>query len=80
MQLRSIVGIRPIIADVVVATVGNARPQAGSAEDSVAETAANATFQRWHARLGQIKRPGGGYLRTLLIQGACGGPQRAKSA
>ena len=80
VRLRGIVGIGPITADAVVATVGNAR-----------EFTQGRQMSAWlglvpiqhssggHARLGGISCRGDAYLRTLLIQGARSSLQRAKA-
>lgn len=81
IRLRSIVGIGPITADAVVATLG-----AATAFRNGRQLAAwlglvpmqHSTGGR--ARLGTISCRGDAYLRTLLIQGARSSLQRAKAA
>ena len=80
MRLRAIIGIGPITADAVVATVGSAQSFKNGRQ-----------FAAWlglvpmqhssggRTRLGHISCRGDGYLRTLLIQGACSSLQRAKA-
>lgn len=79
-RLRAIIGVGPITADAVVATIGSAQSFANGRQ-----------FAAWlglvpmqhssggRARLGRISRRGDGYLRTLLIQGARSSLQRAKA-
>ncbi len=79
-RLRAIIGVGPITADAVVATVGSAQ-----------EFGNGRQFAAWlglvpmqhssggRARLGHISCRGDGYLRTLLIQGARSSLQRAKA-
>lgn len=79
-RLRAIIGVGPITADAVVATIGSAQSFANARQ-----------FAAWlglvpmqHAsggrsRLGRISCRGDGYLRTLLIQGARSSLQRAKA-
>ncbi len=80
MRLRAIIGIGPITADAVVATVGSAQSFKNGRQ-----------FAAWlglvpmqhssggHTRLGHISCRGDGYLRTLLIQGARSSLHRAKA-
>ena len=79
-RLRAIIGVGPITADAVVATIGSAHSFANGRQ-----------FAAWlglvpmqhssggHTRLGRISCRGDGYLRTLLIQGARSTLQRAKA-
>ena len=79
-RLRAIIGVGPITADAVVATIGSAQSFANGRQ-----------FAAWlglvpmqhssggHTRLGRISCRGDGYLRTLLIQGARSTLQRAKA-
>ena len=79
-RLRAIIGVGPITADAVVATIGSAQSFANGRQ-----------FAAWlglvpmqhssggRARLGRISCRGDGYLRTLLIQGARSSLQRAKA-
>lgn len=80
MRLRAIIGIGPITADAVVATIGSAQAFKNGRQ-----------FAAWlglvpmqhssggRTRLGHISCRGDGYLRTLLIQGARSSLQRAKA-
>lgn len=79
-RLRAIIGVGPITADAVVATIGSAQ-----------EFSNGRQFAAWlglvpmqhssggRTRLGGISCRGDGYLRTLLIQGARSSMQRAKA-
>lgn len=79
-RLRAIIGVGPITADAVVATIGSAHAFANGRQ-----------FAAWlglvpmqhssggKTRLGHISCRGDGYLRTLLIQGARSSLQRAKA-
>ena len=79
-RLRAIIGVGPITADAVVATIGSAHSFANGRQ-----------FAAWlglvpmqhssggRTRLGRISCRGDGYLRTLLIQGARSTLQRAKA-
>jgi transposase len=79
-RLRAIIGVGPITADAVVATIGSAQ-----------EFSNGRQFAAWlglvpmqhssggRTRLGGISCRGDGYLRTLLIQGARSSLQRAKA-
>ena len=79
-RLRAIIGVGPITADAVVATIGSAHSFANGRQ-----------FAAWlglvpmqhtsggRTRLGRISCRGDGYLRTLLTQGACSTLQRAKA-
>lgn len=79
-RLRAIIGVGPITADAVVATIGSAQ-----------EFKNGRQFSAWlglvpmqhssggRSRLGRISCRGDGYLRTLLIQGARSSLQRAKA-
>jgi len=79
-RLRAIIGVGPITADAVVATIGSAQTFANGRQ-----------FAAWlglvpmqhssggRSRLGRISCRGDGYLRTLLIQGARSTLQRAKA-
>jgi len=80
MRLQAIIGVGPITADAVVATVGSAQDFKNGRQ-----------FAGWlglvpmqhssggRLRLGRISCRGDGYLRTLLIQGARSSLQRAKA-
>ena len=79
-RLRALIGVGPITADAVVATIGSAHSFANGRQ-----------FAAWlglvpmqhssggRTRLGRISCRGDGYLRTLLIQGARSSLQRAKA-
>jgi transposase len=79
-RLRAIIGVGPITADAVVATIGSAQAFKNGRQ-----------FAAWlglvpmqhssggKSRLGRISCRGDGYLRTLLIQGARSSLQRAKA-
>ena len=78
--LRAIIGVGPITADAVVATIGSAQDFKNGRQ-----------FAAWlglvpvqhssggRSRLGRISCRGDSYLRTLLIQGARSSLQRAKA-
>jgi transposase len=78
-RLRELVGVGPLTADAIVASIGNAR-----------EFKNGRQFAAWlglvpsqhssggHARLGMISCRGDAYLRMLLIQGARSSLERAK--
>ncbi|SEI40106.1 IS110 family transposase [Frateuria terrea] len=81
IRLRSMVGIGPIAADAVVATLGSATDFAMAG--SWAAWLGLVPMQHstgGRARLGTISCRGDAYLRTLLIQGARSSLQRAKAA
>ena len=79
-RLRAIIGVGPITADAVVATIGWAQDLKNGRQ-----------FAAWlglvpmqhssggRSRLGRISCRGDGYLRTLLIQGARSSSQRTKA-
>ena len=79
-RLRAIIGVGPITADGIVATIGSAQDFKNGRQ-----------FAAWlglvpmqhssggRSRLGRISCRGDGYLRTLLIQGARSSLQRAKA-
>lgn len=80
MRLRSIVGIGPITADAVVATLGAATDFRNGRQ--LAAWLGLVPMQHstgGRARLGTISCRGDAYLRTLLIQGARSSLQRAKA-
>ncbi len=80
MRLQAIIGVGPLTADAVVATIGSAHDFKNGRQ-----------FAAWlglvptqhssggRSRLGRISCRGDGYLRTLLIQGARSSLQRAKA-
>src|SRR5690606_36510369 len=80
VRLRQMIGIGPLTADALVATVGNAREFKNGREMS----AWLGLVPKQHStggkpRLGGISCRGDRYLRTLLIQGARSSLQRAKA-
>lgn len=81
IRLRSIVGIGPITADAMVATLGSATDFRNGRQ--LAAWLGLVPMQHstgGRARLGTISCRGDAYLRTLLIQGARSSLQRAKAA
>ena len=80
VQLRAIVGIGPITADAVVATVGSAQEfKNGRQMAAWLGLVPTQHSSGGHVRLGAISCRGDTYLRTLLIQGARSSLQRAKA-
>jgi transposase len=80
VRLRAIVGVGPITADAMVATVGNAQEFRHGREMSAwLGLVPTQHSSGGHARLGTISCRGDAYLRTLLIQGARSSLQRAKA-
>jgi transposase len=80
VRIRRIVGIGPLTADAMVATVGDAREfKNGRQLSAWLGLAPSQHSSGGKARLGAISRRGDGYLRTLLIQGARSSLQRAKA-
>jgi transposase len=80
-RLRAIIGVGPITADAIVATVGNAREfKQGRQMSAWLGLVPTQHSSGGHARLGGISCRGDAYLRTLLIQGARSSLQRAKAA
>jgi len=80
IRLRSMVGIGPITADAVVATLGSATDFRNGRQ--LAAWLGLVPMQHstgGRARLGTISCRGDAYLRTLLIQGARSSLQRAKA-
>lgn len=80
VRLQQMIGIGPLTADALVATVGNAREFKNGREMS----AWLGLIPKQHStggksRLGGISCRGDRYLRTLLIQGARSSLQRAKA-
>ena len=79
-RLRAIIGVGPITADAVVATIGSAQSFANGRQ--FAAFLGLVPMQHssgGRSRLGRISCRGDGYLRTLLIQGARSSLQRAKA-
>ncbi len=80
VRLRAIIGIGPISADAVVATVGDAREfKNGRQMAAWLGLVPTQHSSGGHLRLGTISCRGDTYLRTLLIQGARSSLQRAKA-
>jgi transposase len=80
VQLRAIVGIGPITADAMVASLGSAREfKNGRQLAAWRGLVPTEHSSGGHARLGTISCRGDSYLRTLLIQGARSSLQRAKA-
>ena len=80
VRLRAIIGVGPITADAMVATVGNAREiKQGRQMAAWLGLIPTQHSSSGHARLGEISCRGDAYLRTLLIQGARSSLQRAKA-
>lgn len=80
VRVQAIVGVGPITADAIVATLGAARDFRNGRQLA----AWLGLVPRQHttggrARLGRISRDGDAYLRTLLIQGARSSLQRAQA-
>jgi transposase len=79
-RLRAIVGIGPITADAVIATLGSAKDfRNGRQLAAWLGLVPTQCSSGGHARLGAISCRGDAYLRTLLIQGARSSLQRAKA-
>ena len=80
VRLRAIVGVGPITADAMVATVGNAREFKHGRQMAAWLGLVPTQFSSGgHTQLGEISCRGDDYLRTLLIQGARSSLQRAKA-
>jgi transposase len=80
VRLRAIVGVGPITADAIVATVGNAHEfKQGRQMSAWLGLVPTQHSSGGHVRLGAISCRGDAYLRTLLIQGARSSLQRAKT-
>lgn len=80
VRIGAIIGIGPITADAMVASVGNAREFSNGRQ--LAAWLGLVPTQHssgGHTRLGTISCRGDAYLRTLLIQGARSSLQRAKA-
>lgn len=80
VRLRSIIGVGPLTADALVATVGSAR----AFKNGRQLAAWLGLVPRQHSSggrtvLGSISCRGDAYLRTVLIQGARSSLQRAKA-
>lgn len=80
VRLRAVIGIGAITADAAVATVGNAHEfKQGRQMSAWLGLVPIQHSSGGHAQLGAISCRGDAYLRTLLIQGARSGLQRAKA-
>ena len=80
MRLRAIIGVGPITADAMVASVGSAKDFKNSRHLAAwLGLVPTQHFSGGHAWLGTISCRGDAYLRTLLIQGARSSLQRAKA-
>lgn len=79
-RVRAIIGIGPITADAVVATIGSATEfKNGRQLAAWLGLVPTQHSSGGHTRLGTISCRGDAYLRTLLIQGARSSWQRAKA-
>jgi transposase len=80
VRIRAIIGIGPITADAMVASVGSAREfKNGRQLAAWLGLVPTQHSSGGHTRLGTISCRGDAYLRTLLIQGARSSLQRAKA-
>ncbi|EQD51319.1 transposase IS116/IS110/IS902 family protein, partial [mine drainage metagenome] len=80
VRARAIIGIGPITADAMVASLGSAREfKNGRQLAAWLGLVPTQHSSGGHARLGTISCRGDAYLRTLLIQGARSSLQRAKT-
>ena len=80
IRLRAIIGIGTITADATIATLGDAKEfRNGRQMSAWLGLVSTQHSSGGHARLGTISCRGGGYLRTLLIQGARSSLQQAKA-
>jgi transposase len=80
VRLRAIVGVGPITADAIVASVGSATDfRNGRQLAAWLGLVPTQHSSGGHARLGTISCRGDAYLRTLLIQGARSTLRRAKA-
>ena len=79
VRVRSIIGIGPLTADALVATIGDAKEfKNGRQLSAWLGLVPTQHSSGGHTRLGGISCRGDAYLRTLLIQGARSSLQRAK--
>lgn len=79
VRLRELIGVGPLTADAMVASVGNAREfKNGRQLAAWLGLVPSQHSSGGHARLGTISCRGDAYLRTLLIQGARSSLERAK--
>ena len=80
VRLRAIIGVGPITADAIVASVGNAREFSNGRQlGAWLGLVPTQHSSGGRTRLGTISCRGDAYLRTLLIQGARSSLQRAKA-
>ena len=80
MRLQKLIGVGPLTADALVATVGDGREFSHGRQLSAwLGLTPTQHSSGGKARLGEISCRGDGYLRTLLIQGARSSLQRAKA-
>ena len=80
VRLRAIIGVGPITADAVVATLGSAKDFRNGRQLAAWLGLVPTQYSSGgHTRLGTISCRGDAYLRTLLIQGARSSLQRAKA-
>ena len=78
-RLRELIGVGPLTADALVASVGSAREfKNGRQLAAWLGLVPSQHSSGGHARLGRISCRGDAYLRTLLIQGARSSLERAK--
>ena len=78
-RLRAIIGVGPLTADAMVASVGSAKEfRNGRQLAAWLGLVPTQHSSGGHIRLGTIRCRGDAYLRTLLIQGARSSLQRAK--
>lgn len=78
-RIQSLIGVGPMTADAVVATIGNARHFHNGRQFAAWLGLTPGQYSSGGTvRLGRITRRGDPYLRTLLIQGARSSVQRAK--
>lgn len=79
-RTRKIIGVGPLTADALVATVGSAREfKSGRQMAAWLGLTPMQHSSGGHRRLGKISRRGDSYLRKLLIQGARSSLQRAEA-
>lgn len=80
VRLRELIGVGPLTADAMVASVGSAREfKNGRQLAAWLGLVPSQHSSGGRARLGRISCRGDAYLRTLLIQGARSSLQRAKA-
>ena len=80
VRVQKLIGVGPLTADAVVATIGDGREFSHGRQLSAwLGLTPTQHSSGGKARLGEISCRGDGYLRTLLIQGARSSLQRAKA-